>query len=250
MSNDLDKVRGNLKRLQRHYELAVRTYDEIALADLSHILRIWSEMKSDLVRIIPSLSSSREFRAGYPTKHVRRILAGHEFVLSYLPEGTITFASKGDLIQLPQIWGTTPGTLATTVKVNDDHSVEMKQFVAVRTKLVEEQVNSLSKWDTKCFGYQAWFSTEAVRVGTSKVGGNGMFESISRDELIKCVANKYGGSHSGLVTDERGKASKFDSTVAYLMEFHWGGLPLPYFVLLKTAQDILDFVGRRCHDDI
>jgi hypothetical protein len=36
----------------------------------------------------------------------------------------------------------------------------------------------------------------------------------------------------------------FDAPVHYLLKYKVGGLPLPYFVLLKIAQDILAIGGK------
>jgi len=245
MNQALITLRGDIERLRRHYELAVRTYDEIALADLSHTLRIWSEMKSNLAHDVPSLSGSIAFRAGSPNKRVSRLLRDHEFVLSYLPGGAITFASKGELVQLPETWATIPGTQYIEFRENEDDSVEMATFCAVREKLSLEQGNELRNYVQKRLGYQQWLDSEAVRVGMPSEKGDIEIKIVPRDVLIKRVANKYQGSHSRLAKDNRDGESTFDACVAYLMEIRWGGLPFPYFILLKAAQDILSIVGPK-----
>lgn len=249
MSEALITLRGDLERLRRHYELSVKTYDEIALADLSHTLRIWSEMKATLANDVPSLSGSKVFRGGSPNKRVTRLLREHEFVLSYLPGGAITFASNGQLVQLPESWNTSPGTFLVQAKVNEDQSVEMAQFCVVKKQFAVEQLNQLRDYEQRRFGYQEWLSSEAVRVGVPTEKGNIQITPIPRDVLIRRVANKYQGSHSRLATDNWDGESKFDASVAYLMKFRWGGLPFPYFILLKVAQDILSIVGPRIAKD-
>ena len=57
--------------------------------------------------------------------------------------------------------------------------------------------------------------------------------------FCKRVANTLDGSHpsagGGGDTD-----NVFDAPVQHLLKYQMGGLPLPYFILLKIAQDILD----------
>ena len=58
----------HLERLRRHYEAAVKTYDEVSLLDLSHTLRLWTELKKPLENLAPEFSNSRLFRTGIPAK--------------------------------------------------------------------------------------------------------------------------------------------------------------------------------------
>ena len=212
---------------------------------MSHMLRMWSELKLQLAKEIPSLSGSIAFQVASPTKHVRRLLTGNEFVLSYLPGGATTFAADGVVTQLPESWSRSPGTQSVLAKFNEDHSIEVASFCVVNKVLDSGQRKHLRSSDLKRVGYQQWLDSEAVRVGMSSESGLIEVISIPRDVLIRRVANKYQGSHSRLVKDPWEGESKFDSCVAHLMQFRLGGLPLPYFILLKAANDILSIVGPK-----
>lgn len=81
---------------------------------------------------------------------------------------------------------------------------------------------------------------EAVRVGYRDESGNLVRKSISREVLIRRVANTMGGSHPAGAE----ALSDFDPAVQELMHTSVGGVPVPYFILLKSAQDILEIAPR------
>jgi hypothetical protein len=245
MNDSLNVLRGDLERLRRHYDHAVSAYDEIALADMSHMLRMWTEMKFRLAIEIPGLSGSREFKIASPTKKVVRILKGNEFVLSYLPGGAITYAAKGELSLLPESWNQDPQSQSILAKFNQQISMEMASFCVVKKLLDDEQLAHLRSCDNKRVGYQEWLDSDAVRVGMRDQNGDIKIISIPRDVLIKRIANKHHGSHSRLNNQDGEWESKFDPCIVHLMDFRLGGLPLPYFILLKAAQDILSVVGSK-----
>ena len=59
--------------------------------------------------------------------------------------------------------------------------------------------------------------------------------------FIKRMANTFDGSHPSIAKDEDNYNNKFDEPIRSLLHLHlMGGLPLPYFILLKIAQDILE----------
>ena len=56
----------NVERLQRHYAVAVQTYDQVSLLDLSHTLRLWVELKTILPTENPSFATSILFKTASP----------------------------------------------------------------------------------------------------------------------------------------------------------------------------------------
>ena len=52
----METVMIQLARLRRHYDAAVRSYDKVALLDLSNTLRIWTELKHPLLKLSPGFS--------------------------------------------------------------------------------------------------------------------------------------------------------------------------------------------------
>ena len=76
----------HLERLRRHYEVAVRTYDQVSLLDLSHALRVWTELKKPLQSLAPKFSNAIAFKTGVPAKKVLKAARGHNYVsVSYTP---------------------------------------------------------------------------------------------------------------------------------------------------------------------
>jgi hypothetical protein len=245
MKDEIATLCFDLERLRRHYDLAVKTYDQIALVELSHTLRYWSEMQETLADQVPSLCAAKPFKVAGPTKHARRVLAGHEFILSHLPGGAITFASKGELALLPESWRHHPGSISIMAKPNQDQSLEMSSYCVVRQQLKPDQLARLRGAAMRTVGYSEWLDSVAVRVGMPRQNRSIEVVGLSLRTLIERVANEYQGSHPRLGKDRANGIIKPNSYVAYLMDFGWGGLPLPYFILLKAAQDILRIVGAK-----
>ena len=68
--------------------------------------------------------------------------------------------------------------------------------------------------------------------------------SLSRENIIRRVANTWDGSHPSIPISDRNQEHFFDPAVAHLMKYTVAGLPIPYFLLLKTAQDLLEIAPR------
>jgi hypothetical protein len=107
---------------------------------------------------------------------------------------------------------------------------------------------SISLAESSRCTYAGWMGAEAVRLSWPMSGDNSELVTISREVLVKRVANVLDGSHPSLGSDPD---NRFDAPVQYLLTCQVAGFPLPYFILLKVAQDILDEVPRLLglHDD-
>ena len=79
-ADPLGNVGLHLERLRRHYEAAVRSYDDVALLDLSHVLRIWTELKIPLAQHVPAFRTTIAFKTGMPSRKVLRAAKGHRYV--------------------------------------------------------------------------------------------------------------------------------------------------------------------------
>jgi len=226
-------------RLKRHYDAAVQTYDEVSLLDLSHILRIWGELKTVLGDSYPKVKSTITFKTGMPAKKVRKAIKNQKYVFTYLPDGVITYASKGVLVNFPDQNSQEDFTTGIAVKISENNKVELKNFCIVSSALEQPLIKAMGSEETKRLNYLSWLGAEVVRV--SFINSEGVLHeiSISREILIKRVANILDGSHPSAASQDDFD-NKFDEPIKYLLEFKVGGLPLPYFILLKIAQDIID----------
>jgi hypothetical protein len=77
-------------------------------------------------------------------------------------------------------------------------------------------------------------------VRLQQLGADGHLHRIAlaREQVIRRVANLLDGSHPADAGNTPAIGSA-DQAVEYLMGLRAGALPLPYFLLLKIAQDLL-----------
>ncbi len=234
----MNKILLQLERLRRHYKAAVANYDEVSLLDLSHTLRIWVELKKPLVSLAPEFSQSIFFKTGLPAKKILHAARGHKFVFSYMPGGIKTYAAKGHLVSGPDMEeGAGNYSIGIAVRLLPEF-MELGKFCVVGTSFDQSLVKVMSQETVSRCCYGPWLASEAVRLSFQR-NGSGSLEtvSISREMLVKRVANTLDGSHP---SDAGGDIDNtFDAPVHHLLKYKIGGLPLPYFILLKIAQDIL-----------
>lgn len=107
-------------------------------------------------------------------------------------------------------------------------------------------VAALGTEQQKRCNYAHWLGAEVVRLSyPSQVSGQKMTTvSLSREMLVKRVANTLDGSHPSAAGNSTTDVNSNDEAVRQLLSHLMGGLPLPYFIILKIAQDILDIAPR------
>lgn len=233
----MQTVLGHLERLRRHYSHSVRTYDDISLVDLSHVLRIWTELKVPLRKLAPRFATTSAFKTAIPPKKVLRAARGNQFIFACMPGKVVTYASNNELVFGPKL---SPWHQSVVIMRNADGSIELDNFYFVGAVL-EPQIRELGNVadQTRC-NYENWLGSEAVRVCYPDDAAVLKVMSISREKIIRRVANTLDGSHpSAAAVGGDLEEKDIDSAIRFLLQFRMGGLPLPYFILLKIAQDIL-----------
>jgi hypothetical protein len=227
----------HLERLHRHYGAAVRTYDHVSFLDLSHSLRIWVELKQELPAIAPAFRSTMAFKTAIPAKKVLKAAKGYRHVFCYMPGGVITYGTQGHLASGPEMKeGAGDFSAGIAVKVCEDH-VWLNKFCVIGRSVDQPLVKALEAESVTRCNYVQWLASEAVRVAYPRDDGSLSTTAISREMIVKRVANTLDGSHPSLAAKETDNT--FDPAVHHLLQYQVGGLPLPYFVLLKVAQDLL-----------
>lgn len=238
----LKAVRIDLQRLQRHYEQVVTTYDEASLLDLSHLLRVWVELAGTLPSIAPAFGTAHTFRSAAASKPVYRAAHGRKAIICYVPEPIVTFAADGHLVGGPGLDETVGGDRFHSFLMRyTDTSLEIANFCYIDGPFdlkLKEQIKEVVK---KRMTYRNWLGSEAVRVNVADAQGVIATFILSRETLVKRVANILGGSHPSVAAVS---GNMFDPAVRCLMEWRLGGLPLPYFLLLKMAHDILEVAPK------
>lgn len=239
----------NLERLKRHYAVAVKTYDEVSLLDLSHTLRLWVELKTILPAEHPSFANSISFKTASPVKTVVAASRQKQHIYAAFPDGVITYAAKGNLAS--GVMNNTMDELSVIsgVKLKDRGAIEAFYMFAVNKELNDAEKNSVAKGTIKRCNYAQWLSAEAMRVGYLSESSKTESLIISREILMKRMANTLGGSHvaggSDSVFDCGEKAKRIDKAIQNAMLYEIASLPIPYLILLKIAQDILMIAERK-----
>jgi hypothetical protein len=239
----VNSINLQLERLRRHYEASVRTYDEVSLLDLSNALRIWTEVKTTLPKKYPGFDTTIAFKSATPTKPLIQQARGHRYVFVFMADGVITYAANGHLGSTP--YQEEDFSMACKIKENTNGSLELSNFCWVSALLDGEKLTS--KWANANISrgnYAQWMGAEVARLGYIDESGNLTSTMLSRENVIKRVANILQGSHASPEQTELGLKNRLDSPVLELMKFKMGGLPVPYFILLKTAQDILELAPK------
>lgn len=226
-----------LTRLRRHYDCAIRSHDAVTFLDLAHTLRIWTEMQAPLVHLAPKFATTIAFKSGSAAPRLCRLVRMHEHVLAYMPGGARTYASNDEIAGAMDRPG--PVCVATKVQYSGDAAIFF-MFGLVRADPTDEVRRLLECEVVKRCNFQQWMGSEAVAVGLPQQSGGVRRFSIPRNILIKRVANTLQGSH----VDASKSSNDFDPAVHFLLDCYVGGLPLPYFILLKAAQDILTIAPR------
>ena len=120
---------------------------------------------------------------------------------------------------------------------------ELARYCLVATSFDEHLIKALNSESVTRCGFTQWLASEAVRVCYPREDGVLEVTTISREMIVRRVANTLDGSHPS-IAGNGGVDNAFDHPVHHLLQFRMGGLPLPYFILLKIAQDILDVAPR------
>lgn len=232
-----------LERLRRNYYSALSTYDQISLFELSHSLRIWVDLKSILPNLAPLFGTKRVFKSAVPITKLKKVVKGRNFVIAYMAGGVTTFASQGQFLSAPGVPDGVDFSLAGISRINADGSLTLNGFWYAESVLTDTQMTWVGHPQISRYNYVDWMGAEAVRIWLPDNSRGSETLMISREVLINRIANTLDGSHPSAVPDPRTGSDKADPAIKLLLQYSLGGLPLPYFILLKIAADILDNAG-------
>lgn len=239
----MDKILLQLERLQRHYDHSVKAYDEVSLLDLAHALRIWADLKLTLPKSEPRFLKTRLFKSAVAPRKVMKGATGNEYVFAYMADGVVTYASDGHFFESPDHGGDL--TLSGAVMIKEDNSILLKNFCATKgVALGEENIKIMNSATISRGNYVEWMGSEVARVCYPDESGALHRVAITREMLIRRVANTMDASHPSGATPSDGEGNRFDPAVQYLTQFKVGGIGLHYFILLKTAQDLVEIASH------
>jgi len=192
-------------------------------------------MKQDLLGD-SRFGSQTAFKSSSPNRNLIRQIGDAEFLLTYLPDGAITYAHKNQIASSKRTIGN--GYVGATVRKNQDGSLEIRSFQFIALALSSENQKFVDKPRTSRGNFAQWLGAEVARYRLEDPGGNRIESCISREKLIRGVANSMGASHPS-PSSTQDSENKFDRHLELLSEFNIGALPLPYFVLLHAARTII-----------
>jgi hypothetical protein len=236
---DFNNLIINYKRLQRHYDINLKSYDEIALLDLSHVLRIWMEMAESVQSYLIYCDKDKivRFPSYSLSKKLAKYIAGKEHIIAGTCGGVITSSANENLILVPE--KPTDSILKSfNFMIQTDGRIQIADIAIVHDKNEGPEVHTLIKngFIINRSYYGHWLNCEIVRISYKADSGIVERRIIPRHILVKRVANILGGSHA---VSDTFSGNYFDIAVRKLLDTRFGGLPVPYFLILKTAQDIL-----------
>lgn len=211
---NIDHIKLQYARLERHHASALKEKDPISFLDLSHALRIWVDMKtfvdaqSKEKGLILSLTNSST------PKGVKKILKGCKY--TYLP-------------------------LASGV---ESPGVEIKGVRVINRALSPGEIKKLYEAGPPValkskLSFSEWLASGVYEVPSGEKEHPHL--KISREILIKRVANVLGASHPVGTEAAEAAENRFDP---YVLDLHGvqlaDGYPATYYQLLEIANEILE----------
>lgn len=212
-SVDIQHLHLQYDRLVRHYESALKTKDEISFLDLAHALRVWVDMKTEVSRMADDRGFNLALRHYTAPKYIQQSLQG----------STHTYIPLASGVESPDIQVT--GLRITNRALSPE---EIKQRAAM-----DPPVAHVSK-----MSFAEWLAAGVMDVPSGDHAHPHV--KISREMVIKRVANILGASHPARMENNDPQENRFDQ---YILELHTikiaNGYPTTYYQLLEIAGELL-----------
>jgi hypothetical protein len=223
------------RRLLKHYDSCLEVYDLTNLLDLSHTLRIWCELKTNLKENHSIIASQKIFTGVSFSKSLVNTYRNNEFIFLSIPNGVITYASNCNPIIGSKYFDKNGKFKYEFISKINRHQFELKQLIFINN-VNGKILNSIPI--TTNLNYLDWLGSEAIRINYVNNINQLEMISISIESIIKRLANSFEGSHPENSNIESN--NKFYEPVKYLFNYICAGLPLPYFILLGIAKEIIN----------
>ena len=200
-------------RLARHHERALNTKDEISFLDLAHSLRVWVDMKAEVTRMADERSLDLALHHHTTPKYIKQSLQGATHTYLPLASGV-----------------SSPGVTVAGIRVTNRALTleEIKQRAAMGPPVA--QVSKMS--------FSEWLAAGVIEVPSGDASHPHI--QISRETIIKRVANVLGASHPAGMDEQDQQGNRFDK---YIVELHQlriaDGYPATYYQLLEIAGELL-----------
>lgn len=240
----MQEIIRSIARLKRHYDFAVQTYDHISLLDLIHALRVWCDLKDSVRERAPAFSNSIHFKIATPTRKLMRAAQPYPFVFCFFPDEVFTLANKGIIAESPNVL---PGydkyyTFIEYRAIPPKTSIRKIGMIAafLDDHVIDELKKRALNPDIRRCNHRQWLEAEVAQWAYHQSDGQLKSFRLTREMLIRRSANTLGASHP----EAADLSHEWDKPIHYLLGIKVLNLPLPYLILLKTAQDILECAAR------
>lgn len=210
---DIKHLHLQYDRLSRHYEAALTTKDEISFLDLAHALRVWVDMKSSVTQMAKEQGITLGLKHHTPPKYIKKSLQGA--TQTYIP-----LASKVE----------SPGVQVSGIRITNRALTpeEIKKRAAMGPPIAQTSQMSFSEW----------MAAGVIEVPSNNPGHPHI--KLSREIIIKRVANTLGASHPAGMAEDDPLENQFDP---YVHDLHRiiiaDGYPATYYQLLEIAGELL-----------
>lgn len=214
---DIEHIKLQYARLERHHSSALKEKDAISFLDLSHALRIWVDMKGFIDTLAKEKGVTLSLTNSSVPKAVKKILKGSKH--TYLP-------------------------LASGV---ESLGVQIKGVRVIDRALSPEEVKKLYESGPPVahktnLSFSEWLASWVYEVPSEEKEHPHI--KISREILIKRVANILGASHPAGTEAAEAAENRFDP---YVLDLHSvklaDGYPATYYQLIEIGKDILKNTG-------
>lgn len=246
INSEKQRVLLQLERLKRNFDSALQRYDQVSFLELSHSLRIWTELANPLVAISPEFSKAIVFKSANPTKELKAFAMGYPHVIALTPQGLPATAD----VRLGAMAGLrfNPAgafLIGVTVFPDKEGKIRIQNPYYLGRSLDDGEHKVLyeqwKKMNASRLNFRQWLGSDAMRIGYIDADRNLQQVSLSRESLIKRVANILDGSHSSVFAQAE---NANDPALISTLQIEVQGIPLPYFVLLRIAEDIVHFAPK------
>lgn len=242
-----NKIEIQLERLSRNYNACTNKYDPVSLLELAHSVRFWTRQSDEFINE-KSFVDKKIFSTSSLNRKSSKIFSNSKYIIfDFNKHGVTTYAATDSPQNISFMSGPhEPDTKFSTgckVVKNSDFSITIFNFYYIEKALQEDDMSYLgskktSLFDTKKLNYSQWLNSSLLRIGFMITSGAIENRSLNRDYFVGLVANADGASHysKGLSKKEIEEIELLE----WLKKFKCGGIPLPYFLLMKIAKDIID----------
>ena len=229
------EVNLQLERLKRNFNDSIKRYDIVSFLDLVHSLRVWTEMYDE-----SDVKGDKTFKVSKPPKKLMKLIKRGDFIFMHLPQSVITYAADKKYIGMREIISAPKGKKGAVAcwasfGLYGDLTVDL--IYTSSNYASDEEVKQLHKGTinipTEKLSFYHYMKRPLLYFRMKDYEPS----YISREQLVKRLANEYSASHAK--KDNSDLDNMFSGPVRKFMDYKCAGLPLPYFAILHVANDII-----------